>query len=89
MAEPPAAARRFEAILLPLGAYSATGDVVDLTFDHTLSPSAHNTQSTDHRQLALRVDRIWVESEAGQNVNGAVRSLRSAASMPAGIATTR
>lgn len=78
------------AVPLPAGDYSPAGDLLELKFDHTLRPSVHNAQSNDSRQLALRVDRIWVESEAAENVNAMVRSLKTErGGMPRGVAATR
>jgi len=78
------------AVPLPPGHYSKEGDVIDLTFDRTLRPSERDSHSSDHRQLALRVDRLWVESEAGTQINNTVRALTpETAGLPTGIAATR
>jgi len=76
------------AVPLPAGDYSPEGDVIELAFDRTLRPSELNPQSNDHRQLALRVDRLWVEPEANDQLGEAVRALSpETAGTPSGIAT--
>jgi hypothetical protein len=77
-------------IPLPPSTYPATSSIIDFVFDRTLRPSDRDPESTDQRQLALRVDRMWVEPEVASTIDSSVRSLRSkAATMPNGVAASR
>jgi hypothetical protein len=63
---------------LPNAAYTDPGELLAFEFDHTRRPTDDNPKSHDQRALALRVDRIWVESEdMGETVDSSVRSWRS------------
>lgn len=65
---------------LPEGDYSGGSKVVSFQFDRTARVSDNDPHNQDHRQLALRVDRLWVESEeTSQNVDTALRTLRASA----------
>lgn len=76
------------AVPLPPGDYSPDGELIELTFDHTLRPSEHNPQSPDSRQLALRVDRIWVEADSRDMINASVQTGDEQASgLPSGVAS--
>jgi hypothetical protein len=66
------------AVPLPPGDYSGTGDIVTFEFDRTARPSDSNPQSKDNRQLALRVDRVWVEDEdQSQLIKSSVSALNT------------
>ena len=69
----------------------ATGEIVTLHFDHTGKPSDANPKSQDHRDLALRVDRLWVEEAAPDEgrMDASVRSLRGGPGAVEGVAVTR
>lgn len=57
------------ALALPEADYSGGAKVVTFNFSRTARVSDGNPESDDQRKLALRVDRIWVESEeTSQNV---------------------
>lgn len=78
------------AVPLPPGQYSPEGDVIELEFDRTVRPSAANPESGDHRDLALRVDRMWIDGEAGTQVDTVVRAPSpETAGITPGIATVR
>jgi phosphatidylinositol glycan class B len=79
------------AVPLPIADYSTRGELLTFRFDHTERPSDHNPQSRDRRQLALRVDRIWVESEdSGGTISASVRALNpELVKLPDGIAASR
>jgi GPI mannosyltransferase 3 len=63
---------------LPTREHDTDGEIVAFEFDRTARPSDMNPQSDDNRDLALRVDRLWVESEAEQQTVGAsIRTLTS------------
>jgi hypothetical protein len=66
-------------ISIPLPVKGAGGgELVRFDFDRTGRPSDHNPGSADHRDLALRVDRMWIESEAqSQALSAAVSALHS------------
>ena len=76
---------------LPAGDYSSAGEVLAFEFDRTLRPSDHSPRSSDDRQLALRVDRIWIEPEAEARgaINASVRALSPDTTPPSGIAASR
>jgi GPI mannosyltransferase 3 len=79
------------AIPMPSGDYTAAGEIVTFEFDRTARPSDGRPKINDNRQLALRVDRVWVEDEdeRGTSIKASVRALQSArSSSSAGIATT-
>ena len=78
------------AVPLPPGSGSAAGEIVSFEFDRTAKPSQVNPQNRDSRDLALRVDRLWVASEDDEGtINASVRALQSEASASRGsIATT-
>jgi hypothetical protein len=67
------------AIPLPDVEYSATGNIVTFQFDRTAQPADDNPRSRDRRDLALRVDRIWVESSDSdaQNIKASVPAASS------------
>jgi GPI mannosyltransferase 3 len=78
------------AVPLPPGVHPAAGDIVTFEFDRTARPSDSNPQSKDNRQLALRVDRLWVEDEEerGASIGSSARALQAGrTSHAAGIAT--
>lgn len=67
------------AIPLPEGDYSGGSKVVALAFSRTSRAADRNPDSHDQRRLALRVDRIWVDSdEAGANASTVMSTLRAA-----------
>lgn len=66
----------------------ATGEIVTFHFDHTAKPSDTNPKSPDQRDLALRVDRLWVEGQEMEKVDASVRALR-AGQRGDGLAATR
>jgi hypothetical protein len=73
-----AAPESWQDISVPLPArdYSGTGEILSLDFDHTARPSIQDPQSRDSRDLALRVDRLWVESAASTStINASVQAL--------------
>ena len=53
------------AVPLPPRKQTATAEIVTFEFDRTAKPSDSNPKSGDTRDLALRVDRLWVEGQAG------------------------
>jgi GPI mannosyltransferase 3 len=68
------------AIPLPEGDYSGGSKVVTLAFGRTASASDNNPESPDKRRLALRVDRIWVDSdEPARSAETVLSTLRAAA----------
>jgi hypothetical protein len=68
------------AIPLPEGDYSGASKVVSLAFSRVARASDSNPQSHDERRLALRVDRIWVDSdEPARNAETVLSTLRAAA----------
>jgi len=67
------------AIPLPDGDYSGGSKVVSLAFSRTASAADDNPQSSDQRRLALRVDRIWVDSNDPASTETVLTTLRSAA----------
>jgi phosphatidylinositol glycan class B len=67
-------------IPLPQGDYSGASKVVSFAFSRTASASDSNPQSHDQRRLALRVDRVWVDSdEPAGNAETVMSTLRAAA----------
>jgi GPI mannosyltransferase 3 len=71
------------AIPLPAGDYSPHGEQISFDLDRTLSPSERDPRNRDRRQLALRVDRVWAESEGAEVA--AVRALRSSTAAPTSV----
>jgi GPI mannosyltransferase 3 len=66
-------------IPLPEGDYTGGSKVVSLAFSRTARAADSNPQSNDHRRLALRVDRIWVDSdEPARNAETVMSTLRAA-----------
>lgn len=66
-------------IPLPDGDYTGGSKVVSLAFSRTARPSDSNPESNDHRRLALRFDRIWVDSdETARNAETVMSTLRAA-----------
>jgi GPI mannosyltransferase 3 len=53
----------------------ATGEIVTFHFDHTAKPSDTNPKSSDQRDLALRVDRIWVQGSEDEKADASIRAL--------------
>jgi hypothetical protein len=67
-------------IPLPDGDYTGGSKVVTLAFSRTARATDSNPQSHDQRRLALRVDRIWADSdEPARNAETVTSTLRSAA----------
>jgi hypothetical protein len=64
------------AVPLPRQGTAGSSELVTLEFDRTVRPSDGNPNSTDHRSLALRVDRMWIESQGrDETVNASTRAL--------------
>jgi len=75
------------AIPMPPADYSAAGEIVSFEFERTVKPSSVSKHTNDSRDLALRVDRLWVASEDDVGaINATVRALEPAST--AGIATS-
>lgn len=68
---------------------NATGEIVTFHFDHTAKPTDTNPKSHDSRDLALRVDRLWVEAPEEERGVTAVRALSPQPPGGGGIAATR
>jgi GPI mannosyltransferase 3 len=67
------------AIPLPEGDYSGASKVITFAFNRTARASDTNPESQDGRRLALRVDRIWVESDGPAANTATVSSALSSA----------
>jgi hypothetical protein len=68
------------AIPLPDGDYAGGAKVVSFSFNRTVRVADINSSSHDQRRLAMRVDRIWSESEGDSDgVGTALTTLKAAA----------
>jgi phosphatidylinositol glycan class B len=67
-------------IPLPDGDYSGASKIISLAFSRTARASDSNPESQDQRRLALRVDRIWVDSdEPGRSAQTVLSTLQAEA----------